>query len=56
MYALFFKAVARDPLKFIYFLIFTTLPLSHSGSPCVHYFFSLFSLGITLKKSAIDNF
>jgi hypothetical protein len=36
----FFKEVARagwgvnpGPLDFIYFLIFTTLPLSHSGSP-----------------------
>jgi hypothetical protein len=24
------------PLDFIYFLIFTTLPLSHSGSPCIY--------------------
>jgi hypothetical protein len=35
----FFKEVARGgertpkPLDLIYFLIFTTLPLSHSGSP-----------------------
>jgi hypothetical protein len=35
---LFFKEIAgggrtRGPLAFIYFLSFTTLPLSHSGSP-----------------------
>jgi hypothetical protein len=38
-FANFLKEVARGwgvnpgPLNFIYFLIFTTLPLSHSGSP-----------------------
>jgi hypothetical protein len=25
------------PLNFIYFLIFTTLPLSHSGSPVIDF-------------------
>jgi hypothetical protein len=28
----FFQEVVLGPLDFIYFLIFTTLPLSHSGS------------------------